>query len=1491
MKKKLLALLEAAFLTVNAAAGQFELIASAANETAVTESSVTEVSELTETEVRVTDIIELTDTETETITEIETDIEIETATETDIETETQTETETETAIEDDNGEEPVIVSANRNLKKKAIALTEREISLKPDTGLVNSAAPLKTDVKEKQAAEKKLVSKSNEKKAAQKKIDEPQIYMQGILPEDVSAAVVSVEPEECIEPTEDTILYAYDISLYSQDTVYEPDGEQIQVTISGEEIARAVEEGRLLTVVHIPDDPSLPVEYIQDVTYSGDTLTFSAAAFSVYLIKDGTSDVVTTNRNVYHYLAGEKSNGKLRNTPYEFAAVSEDGIAKQVTQQIVRNGDILIEPPVPPVDSDNQDFIGWYIIAEKTGTYTGDFDWPAPDGIDDKRVTFNTPVTVSKDNVHYYLAPLYQEYRIVQFLDSSGATITKKLAVLGDTVDNMEADVVISDVTAPDLSNNEIFYGWTYTDSSGKTINKSVFNDEGELVDTKITVSKAYTDRVIQLTPLYKTAYWLNFNSMDNDASYIAPILVEAQYNAEDEIMECSVTNDILSSKIPVRSGYTFDGWYLDEGYTIQLTDGKGKLVDPYTGGYGLGGNTAIYAAWKYNGDPVQYNYIYWEQLSSDTIGGEKHYSFLRSEPKTGMPGLKTDPPKNVAQQVGFTVTIQEPQIIQSDGSTVVNIYYDRNIATIDFMTYTKDYTYTATTGYNGNTQYYGYVDGEYVTIKRVSQGVKWTYTVPKYVVYKAPDPTSGWIIIQHDTNPYRVYVVEDGAMVKKTLYAHRNQWFTNAFRNTTYKGTVYQQDGTQPYTGTRYSKSGSKYSTTSSNMKSGLYGKVDGYYVPLTGTSTEEFKWYYTQNGVDIEYPGTRYTRSTSRKEEWHLYKSISGLYGQTFEQARVTDSTVFWPTEYDWYDSYSSNGKGSGTRTTFLDGFLEAAFAPDGKFNSEIKYYGSNQGGNSGTVEFLQQNLTSEANFNENDYTVANSVIVNSNSFTLTNKYQGFALYAWRTWKNNNTAVWDTINLNVKEKAAIRNTLQIFFKRNSYKLIFLDGDNDMSKPLKTYTVLYGDDLTKYANEPLPKNTVDIEYTKWSTDLTGMTMPANNVVVYAEQKRPVYNLTYELEGGAFENDDFRTFYTLRYPYYKANEYDLVEREYVPDANGSYVYICVTPENAGDDDVEHIAKYVPANSQDASDYADYLVMNGTNPQRYRPMKEVDGSYELLGWYEVDPETGEVSDVPFNFHADIERDTTLRAVWQNTGARFTVLYDVVDKNNIGGTLSEATEQKNFMENAKFTVAGRPQNITNGYVFEHWEVYWGDKDNPQTQRVMPGDQLLVSRDIADSDLKIHIRAVYAVDDESEHNQQLVHLKLHANFIDKANGKTVEDIELIKNLQQNQRVDLSEYKTTFKRENYKLLGWSADPNATEPDYSLTAQVGAYLDKPGKLQDAESFTQHLYAVWQPLPLPTGISSTTAPFTIMVCMAALIFAVYIYQKKKGVMSDGSSPI
>ena len=1398
-------------------------------------------------------------------------------------------------------------------EKDGPQLTECELRITPDAGPVYPTSPSRS-------------TKSGRKSAA--KSDNPQITVQGMLPEDVCAAAVTVDPDVYIEPTKDAILYAYDISLYSQDMVYEPENEPILVSVSGGAIRNAIDAGTKLTVVHIPDDPSEPVAYIQDLSLNGDTLSFTTDSFSVYLIKEGDDGVVQTNRHVYHYLTGDMdASGEITNTPYEFPAVNESGIVTNVSSQIVRDGNYLTEPAVPG-QQNGQSFLGWYIVGEVHGgdaAAGASFTWPDGDTIDSRRVSFSEPVSVPEgtenDNIHYYLAPLYRDYRIVRFheyLPTGNMIYSQKMVVLGTSADNtLYGKVRLDDVKAPDHGSDNYFYGWKVEtgSSNGSLQREYTTRDEHSnyietyfvFADSDFALNPHWADSVyIDLIPMHQNGHWLNYNTRDSDATYFAPSFVTQTGS------NLKITSELLQSHIPVWPGYRFDGWYLDEGGSQQLSDADGNLVSAYSGGYPMSGDMTIYAKWTYMGGTAQYKYIYWVQVATDSAddfdnsngyvtydsSSPLHHSFLRSvtaEGEAGSGHMTPDPQVFTQEDAdagitpdGFVARMNGPKMIEPDGTTVVNIYYNRKVRTLTFRTHDR---YTATSSSSGTL--YGYVDGSYVLLTRGTQA----YTVRTRYTYTPI--TTGNEGQSYYGNSY--YIWDNYNTYSTISYSNRVYYHAGAFYQTrngnTYSNpvTVYSRSTAETdYSGVRYTRSsGRPYSYSATDSYSGtLYGlDSNGHYTELRITSTTiNTDRFYDPEGN--EYTGQRYTKSTSNSQ-WYDYKTITGLYGQTFTQAG--DS---WPTGYDWYNGHNGNSV-SGTRYSFLDGFTEDTLSLSEMYGTTASTSGTN------IVRFYKQG------FGENEWILANTFRTSGTSFTLSEKYQGFKLSEY----SSNGGTWNPAT--AEETVTFRNTLDIHFARESYELIFLDGNDDVAHPYNVYSVLYETDLTAYANEPKPPDTEDFTYIGWSLDLEQVpTMPAHNLVIYAERQRPVYQVILDTDGGEFQNDSYSTFFKLRYPNYKIEEY-LLSRNYRPvnaGESGDYVFIYVEPDENFEppidpdtgEEMKRYAKYVRKDTPEAAKYADWLAKDGNgNIQYYRLAADMDGRDSLVYWYEVDYETGEPFldddgnpiETPYNFAADAKHNTRLRAKWMNTGAQFTVQYEAVTEVNgvqVGGEMANGSNMTGVAGESVITVAAKPVNITETpddpqteYVFEYWEV--------AGTRVMPGDQLRITSAVADSNLVVTIRAVYAKASESIHNQQLMHLRLHANYI--ADGASVEETymgEELQNMQQNHRVDLAPYETTFTREHYRLVGWSTKPNADDPDavvFPLNAQVGAYLDQPGVPGDADSFTSHLYAVWEQIPpAPTGVHDSKAPYLLMVVIAASLMAAVIYRRKEG-MHNECSPL
>ena len=225
-------------------------------------------------------------------------------------------------------------------------------------------------------------------------------------------------------------------------------------------------------------------------------------------------------------------------------------------------------------------------------------------------------------SVTYTYTARFEEVHYVFFMDTDNRVAATKEGIAGD--------VIAADVTFP-VNADEAITGW-YTDSALTSRVDSV-----TLESTNVT-----------LYPKVETGHWITYDS--NGGTYIAPVFVAPSSNT-------------AAPAEPTREGYTFQSWY--NGDTV-FTFG-GKLTVDIT----------LTAQWQGNPN-TQYTVIHWQENVDDD-----KFSFKESETMTGTTGELT---AAVAKSYdGFTVQEIEQQTISGDGSTIVNVYYKRNVYTINF--------------------------------------------------------------------------------------------------------------------------------------------------------------------------------------------------------------------------------------------------------------------------------------------------------------------------------------------------------------------------------------------------------------------------------------------------------------------------------------------------------------------------------------------------------------------------------------------------------------------------------------------------------------------------------------------------------------------------------------------------------------------------------------------------------------------------------------
>lgn len=161
----------------------------------------------------------------------------------------------------------------------------------------------------------------------------------------------------------------------------------------------------------------------------------------------------------------------------------------------------------------------------------------------------------------------------------------------------------------------------------------------------------------LTLTAKVDKGHWIHFNSAGG--SYVAPQFV---------------TGNTIQPADPARPGFSFEGWYEESG-------------NRFTFGSQLTSNITLTARWESN-TSTKYTVIHWQEKAD-----ESGWSLHETETKTGGTGAQTAAASK--SYPGFTAQTITQQTINGDGSTIVNVYYKRNVYDVKFYTLNGRTEYT----------------------------------------------------------------------------------------------------------------------------------------------------------------------------------------------------------------------------------------------------------------------------------------------------------------------------------------------------------------------------------------------------------------------------------------------------------------------------------------------------------------------------------------------------------------------------------------------------------------------------------------------------------------------------------------------------------------------------------------------------------------------------------------------------------------------------
>ena len=243
---------------------------------------------------------------------------------------------------------------------------------------------------------------------------------------------------------------------------------------------------------------------------------------------------------------------------------------------------------------------------------------------------FNTALTITETKTRTITAK-YENALYVYFYNPAGTQIMRTEKV-GDHYPHGYTDVSYD------------------VDSTHKLVGWAAERNGTENIADKITVPEGSTS--VNVYAIIKEGYWISF---DSDGGSI----VDSQFVLNGGKLTLN------KSTTPTKPGYSFDGWYNG----LSKVENGATVTSPMT----------LKAHW--NAAQVNYTVIHWWENADDD-----GYSFHESETKTGLTGTEV----NAAAKSynGFTTQPVTKKTIKGDGSTIVSVYYKRNVYEVRFYSY-----------------------------------------------------------------------------------------------------------------------------------------------------------------------------------------------------------------------------------------------------------------------------------------------------------------------------------------------------------------------------------------------------------------------------------------------------------------------------------------------------------------------------------------------------------------------------------------------------------------------------------------------------------------------------------------------------------------------------------------------------------------------------------------------------------------------------------
>ena len=542
---------------------------------------------------------------------------------------------------------------------------------------------------------------------------------------------------------------AFDITIADPETgtVYQPDNDvKVSIKLLKEEIT----EKSLLNVVHFPeshidDGEAVGKAVVMDSEIKGESVMFETDGFSVY--------VVAKDELLKHFVF-------LNGT---------DHTSDIFSQQTLEAGEALVTPPDPTKDGAVFSHWALAPESETAYDFTDKVVRKHKDGVEDDEMTIPADATqesLDQDESKVYFYAVYKvvgehgenlynrEKTIITFYNQSGLVVEKR-EVLKPNSETGSTYFNTRDVKYLPIQDKEnAVYTFDYwTDDPRGT--QAEVGDEG-----KVEI-KNNTDTYIDLYPKLTETHYISFDANKESAGITGSVDFTPPVTVLNNSTGQEVADNI--SKIPTTSGYTLKGWYISSDDRNDSTTPAVFKLNSAGNGYdcnadefrkllvagNLPNNPTLYAHWTRK-TKEHYKIVVWRQKLTDdgkgVMTGDDAYAyaetFIMPEHSTkpdepaelddAVKSLETldeynsynekrdDPsnpghhPANITDNktqnpyYGFTLNTSKTEaskVVNPDGTTILNVYYDRKEFTLTFGTGQGSYSQDQDGAYyrNGN--------------------------------------------------------------------------------------------------------------------------------------------------------------------------------------------------------------------------------------------------------------------------------------------------------------------------------------------------------------------------------------------------------------------------------------------------------------------------------------------------------------------------------------------------------------------------------------------------------------------------------------------------------------------------------------------------------------------------------------------------------------------------------------------------------------------